>query len=212
MNDHGTHECRSETMADRPSRQIFTIGHSSQPLDAFIGLLQTQGIDVLADVRSQPYSRFAPQFNAAELKQALKLVNLDYVPMGESLGGRPRDPGCYDDEGHVLYRRVSESATFKQGIDRLLQGIEKYRVAIMCSEENPEGCHRRLLVARVLIDQGVAVLHLRADGRVEPETNLINDTLPGDQLGLFQDEEPRDAWRSIRSVLPGRPRKNSSES
>ena len=81
------------------------------------------------------------------------------------------------------------------------------------SEEDPAGCHRRLLIGRVLAAKGVQVLHIRADGSLQPEeefgtTDAPQD--PGGQLTLFPDVEVRE-WKSIRSVLRKEPPRTSSE-
>ncbi|MGH2544667.1 MAG: DUF488 family protein, partial [Ardenticatenaceae bacterium] len=136
-------------------RTIFTIGHSNHSLEAFVELLQRQGIEVLVDVRSQPYSRYASHFGSRSLKEVVAASGMRYVFLGNELGGRPGGAYFYDEEGYVLYGRVAASSLFLEGIARLEQGIESYRVAIMCSEEDPVGCHRHLLVGRVLRERGI---------------------------------------------------------
>ena len=73
--------------------------------------------------------------------------------MGDQLGGRPEADDCLDDQGHALYHRMAESPAFLAGIARLERGVREYRVAIMCSEEDPAVCHRYLLVTRVIRDR-----------------------------------------------------------
>jgi uncharacterized protein (DUF488 family) len=123
---------------------IWTIGHSNHELPAFLGLLTAAGIEVVADVRTQPYSRFRPHFNRPALQEALRSVGLRYVFLGELLGGRP----VPEDLG--------------PGLERLLAGAAKYRVAMMCSEEDPAKCHRGLAITPALEAGGVAVVHVRA--------------------------------------------------
>lgn len=195
------------TEAEAASPLICTIGHSNHPLAAFLGLLEAYGIEVIVDARSAPYSRYTPHFNKESLKASLAEQRIKYLFMGEELGGRPRDPECYDEQGHVLYGKVAASASFRRGIARVEKGVREYRVALLCAEENPAGCHRKLLVARVLARQGVAVRHIRGDGLWEPEEDPERSA---GQLALFGEEET-EGWRSIRSVSPGRPRPSSSE-
>jgi uncharacterized protein (DUF488 family) len=137
--------------------QVWTVGHSTHPVDEFIALLRHQRIDVLADVRSRPYSRHNPQFGREKLKGALAEAGLGYVYLGAELGGKPPTP-----------------ERFPGGLERLLTGAASYRVAIMCSEEDPVRCHRRLLITPALVEAGVEVLHLRGDGRVVPEADLAS--------------------------------------
>jgi uncharacterized protein (DUF488 family) len=138
----------------------------------------------------------APHFNLAELKQSLKLENIEYIPMGESLGGRPSQNDFYDSDGHVFYDKMAQTTEFQEGLVRLEEGISKYRVAIMCSEGSPLKCHRTLLIARVLQLKGLSVLNILPDGSVQEQEDLnalIN------QDSLFPDEEVR-SWRSAVSV------------
>ncbi|MDO8671596.1 MAG: DUF488 domain-containing protein, partial [Dehalococcoidia bacterium] len=69
---------------------------------------------------------------------------------------------------------LADSPAFLQGIERLIKGIRQYKVAIMCSEEDPKDCHRRLLICRVLKEKGIAITHIRGDGKVEQEDDLGN--------------------------------------
>jgi uncharacterized protein (DUF488 family) len=192
---------------------LFTVGHSNHALEHFLSLLERYRIEALADVRSSPFSRQFPQFNTNELKVILKSQEIAYVPMGEQLGGRPREERLYDAEGHANYRLMARTELFLGGLERLKRGIERYRVAIMCSEENPNECHRRLLVVRALCEQDPAyedeIVHIRRDGRLEPERELQN--LERTQMNWF--EEVSQLWRSpkpIRLVSPEKPHKTSS--
>jgi uncharacterized protein (DUF488 family) len=156
-------------------RRIFTIGHSNHALEIFLDLLRQHGVEVLVDVRSQPYSRYTPHFTATALKSAVLEAGLRYLYLGKELGGRP-DPdndAFYNPEGHVYYNRVAEWSCFQEGIERVLTGIARYRVALLCAEEDPIDCHRHLLIGWVLQDRhDVEVLHIRGDGSVQAEREL----------------------------------------
>ena len=192
---------------------IFTIGHSNHSLETFVDLLQQNGIEVLVDTRSQPYSKYASHFNKEALKLALPKVGIKYAFFGKELGGRPDGEAFYDEEGHVLYGNVAEAPFFLEGIERLEKGAAKYRVAIFCSEENPSVCHRRLLVTRVLQQRGDSVCHIRGDGRLQTEEELQAEDAArdGGQQSLFETEEVV-VWRSILSVLPKKQPLSSLES
>jgi uncharacterized protein (DUF488 family) len=152
---------------------VWTVGHSNHPVDRLIGLLRAARIEVLADVRSQPYSRHNPQFGRENLKTSLEQeAGLRYVFLGAELGGRPPEPEFRDGHGHVRYELVRASERFRGGLDRLLTGAASYRVALMCSEEDPVRCHRRRLITPALMQAGVEVRHLRGDGRVMAESEL----------------------------------------
>jgi uncharacterized protein (DUF488 family) len=159
---------------------IYTIGHSDHATEDLIALLASQGIDVLVDVRSQPYSRWVPQFNRESLEAALPGAGLRYVWQGDALGGRPRDPSLYDgDSARPDYARVRETADYQHGIDDLLALAGDSVVAIMCSEGDYRQCHRSLLITPSLVRHDVRVVHILPDGRaVEAEEEP-------EQLSLF---------------------------
>jgi uncharacterized protein (DUF488 family) len=182
--------------------RIYSIGHSNHPIEKFLRLLEQYRIEVLVDVRSVPASRFAPQFGHARLRSAVTEAGRDYVFLGKELGGRPDGAQYYDEDGHVLYGRRAEAPEFVAGIERLAALSAHHRVAMLCSEENPETCHRRLLVTRTLARHGIAVEHIRGDGRLQNDSELA--PMDGAQGGLFED--PGDAWRSKQPVKPGKPR------
>jgi uncharacterized protein (DUF488 family) len=193
------------------SPQIFSIGHSNQPVEDFLDLLRQHSIEVLVDIRSYPYSKFATQFDGPELKTAVTRGGLKYLYLGKQLGGRPADPDLYDEQGRVEYGRVAETPLFQEGIARLLKGIESYRVAFMCTEEDPTYCHRHLLVSRVLAERGVEVSHIRGDGQVQSEAALKSQPAEETaQLSLFPGEEYTE-WKSIRPVSPRKPPPSSSK-
>ncbi len=190
---------------------LYTIGHSNHDQEHFCALLQLHQIDVLADVRSQPYSRYTPQFNTEELKAALASCGIRYVFLGDQLGGRPRDPEHYDEQGHALYHRMARSEAFLRGIERLIGGMNKYRVAIMCSEEDPAVCHRFLLVSRVMADRGAEVQHIRGDGSLTSHEQIRAATGGQRPQSLLFPEMEDDSWRSLRSVSPKAAPPDSSE-
>ena len=192
---------------------IYTIGHSNHGLPEFLALLAEQRIEVLVDVRSRPYSTYTPHFAAQALQAAVAGAGYRYLFLGRELGGRPEGDEYYDDSGRVDYARVACSSLFRSGIERLHAGIARYRVALLCAEEDPTGCHRRRLVGRVLAEEGVAVQHIRGDTTVKTEAEIAAAEAPAaptNQLSLFGEMEQPVEWKSIRSVLPGGPRRTSS--
>jgi len=198
--------------ADQPST-VWTVGHSNHPLEVFLDLLVKHRIEVLVDVRSAPYSSYASQFNREALPEPLAGRSVKYLFMGDCLGGRAESDEFYDEEGYVRYDRLAERAEFQQGIGRLLDGLSRFRVALMCGEEDPTGCHRRLLIGRVLARHGVQVIHIRGDGHTQTEPELAAEEefrKTRGQLTLF-DLEGEQPWRSSRSVSPRRPPESSSE-
>ena len=100
---------------------VFTIGHSTHPVEYFVDLLRRHGVTALADVRSAPYSRFNPQFNREALEQALDANDIKYVFLGRELGARPADPVLYKD-GEVQYDRELLMDILKRGADVTVLG------------------------------------------------------------------------------------------
>jgi uncharacterized protein (DUF488 family) len=195
-------------MADR----ILTIGHSSHPVDVFLRLLRKYRVEAVVDTRSYPQSKFAPQYDSMALRTFLREDEIEYIFLGKELGGRPEGAQFYDADGRVFYSKVAESALFGRGLERLDIEMRKFRLALLCSEENPSICHRRLLVARVLSRRGIAIDHIRGDGSIQSEEELLiaesSSTAHEEQLPLFEHAKASE-WKSIPSVLP-RKRQNSS--
>jgi uncharacterized protein (DUF488 family) len=202
-------------MTDKPSEtppRVFTIGHSNHPIETLLELLREHQVEVVADVRSSPYSGYTPHFNKEAIERTLRERGIEYLFVGNMLGGRPPGEEFYDDDQHVLYDRLAESPGFKKGIETVLDAARSRRVALLCGEEDPVGCHRRLLVGRVLHAAGADIVHIRGDGRLQTEAHLAADEefrRTKGQLTLFEPEET-DAWRSTRSASRKGPQPSSS--
>ena len=154
-------------------------------------LLRQHDVTAVADVRSAPYSRFSPQFNREALARALDAEGIHYVYLGNELGGRSGDPRCYED-GRIRYERVRKTKSFSRGLDRVIHGTARHRVALMCVEKEPLDCHRTLLVSLALDGKGVKVAHVHADGRAEPHDRAMDRLLELRGLSgkdLFRDRE-----------------------
>jgi uncharacterized protein (DUF488 family) len=162
---------------------IYSIGHSRHPAESFAALLREQGVALLADVRSQPASKWAPHFAKAALEQQLRAQGIGYEFLGRELGGRPQGAQYYGPDGALDYARRAEAADFQAGLLRLLALAQARRTVMLCAEEDPTHCHRRRLITPALSRAGVSVVHIRGDGRLEPEGT---SGLASPQLGLFR--------------------------
>ncbi len=171
---------------DGDAGAILTIGHSNHALGVFLDLLTGNGVTAVADVRSAPFSRFHPHFNRERLAEALRTSGIEYVHLGRELGGRPDDRSCYE-RGRVRYDRVARTAEFRGGLQRVVGGAEKHRIALMCAEREPLHCHRTLLVGHELDKRGVEVAHVLSDGRIEPHASAMTRLLA--ELGLEAGED-----------------------
>jgi uncharacterized protein (DUF488 family) len=153
-------------------RSILTIGHSTQTREAFLGLLRKHEVTAIADVRSVPFSRAIPLYNRNTVRDWLKEAGVAYVFLGRELGARPKDPACYVD-GRVDYRRLAGTDAFRTGIRRIVDGMQRHVIAIMCAEREPTRCHRGILIARELEHIGPPVSHILGEGALESHAEMM---------------------------------------
>jgi uncharacterized protein (DUF488 family) len=158
------------------SLRVWTIGHSAHSSEQFMMLLRSAGITAIADVRTSPYSRFSPHFNRDELRDELRLHGISYVFLGKELGGRPANQRFYC-EGVADYEKMAHTEDFKKGLERVIEGARKYKIAVMCSEQDPMDCHRCLLVGRALAERGVRVGHIQGNGAIAAQEQIENRLL-----------------------------------
>ncbi|HEV2946074.1 MAG TPA: DUF488 domain-containing protein [Gemmataceae bacterium] len=189
--DHDSREAPQISKSGLIGNQLLSVGHSNLEIARFVQLLQASRVTAIADVRSQPFSKWLPWTNRPNLEQALAEHEIHYHFLGDLLGGRPQSTEVYDLEGRVDYERVKITAAFQRGLDRMAQVLENSRLAMLCSEEDPIDCHRGLLIAPAMKERGFAAMHIRGDGSLESqadfEARLIDATGVGSGLldGLF---------------------------
>jgi len=146
-----------------PDGAIFTLGHSTMPIERFIALLKIYGIERLADIRTVPASRHNPQFQGGALAASLTAEQIEYIHMA-ALGGlrHPRKDSVnsgWRNKGFRGYADYMQTAAFQEGLEALIQMSRQQRVAIMCAEAVPWRCHRSL-VADALEVRGVPVVEI----------------------------------------------------
>ncbi len=149
---------------------LYTVGHSNTEIGAFLDLLRRHAIELLVDTRSQPYSRYSPQFNREALKQALAEAAIAYAYLGAQLGGRPADSIYYFANGKVNYDALAQAPFYLAGIEQLLALAAECRVAFLCSEADYKHCHRYWLITRTLVARGIAVEHILPTGETAAST------------------------------------------
>jgi len=165
-----------------------------------MALLAEHKITALCDVRSKPWSRYNPQFNRETLEQNLRQAGIGYIFLGDELGARSDDSSCYEN-GKVQYDRIARTALFRQGLERIRDGVGKgFRLVLMCAEAEPLDCHRTILVARHVVALSIPVQHIHADGRLEGHGQAIDrlaDSLHLPERDLFRTREDvlEDAYR-----------------
>jgi uncharacterized protein (DUF488 family) len=192
-------------MTQSAACDLLTIGHSNLAADRFMALLASAGVTAVADVRSVPFSRWCPWFSGKALAQRLAGEDIAYLALGDSLGGRPRDPKLYRN-GVADYEAMAARPEFVAGVKRVVDEIARHRVCLLCAEREPLDCHRCLLVGRALAERGLTLGHVRADGTIEPHAATENRllTLAGDDLFRDRAERLAHAYRRRAQAVAAR--------
>ncbi|WNM59165.1 DUF488 domain-containing protein [Candidatus Nitrospira allomarina] len=142
---------------------LWTIGHSTRPIEELVGLLQSHGIQLLVDVRTIPFSRRNPQFHQKTLAQSLREAGLQYRHMPE-LGGRRKTRQDsvnvgWRNAGFRGYADYMQTQKFWGGLEELVNIGQQSPSAVMCAEAVPWRCHRTL-IADALVIRGWTVHHI----------------------------------------------------
>jgi uncharacterized protein (DUF488 family) len=150
---------------------IFTIGHSTRPIEEFVRLLKAHAVQRVVDVRAIPRSRHNPQFNRDRLSPALHRARIRYRHM-PGLGGRRRPRpdsanGGWRNAGFRGYADYMESPAFEESLERCVALAKLEQVVLMCAEAVPWRCHRSL-IADALVVRGVEAREIRSAVRTEP--------------------------------------------
>ena len=135
-----------------PTKRVYTLGHSNRSLQEFLEIIKEYKIRRLVDVRRFPKSSKYPYFNRENLARTLRSIGVDYIWLGDLLGG-------FRSGGYEEYMKTRE---YLEGIRRLIEIIEETRdgfIAIMCSERLWFKCHRRF-IADTLTEMGYNVVHI----------------------------------------------------
>ena len=152
---------------------IYTIGHSTHPLDYFLTLLEEYAVNCLIDVRSVAASAYNPQYNKEPFSNYLKTNNITYLHFVEEFGARQADPDVLDENGKVDFEKVWRSRSFNNGVARLRSGIDKgYTMALMCAESDPLDCHRFYMITVALQRDGFEVRHIMKDKTLKSTLDL----------------------------------------
>ena len=190
MSDHS-----SPQSARWPEGAIFTVGHSTLPIERFVALLHAYRIESLGDIRTVPRSRHNPQFNQDTLAGALKEDKIDYVPL-PALGGlrQPLKDSLntgWRNESFRGYTDYMQTEAFQNGLDILIRMSRQTRMAIMCAEAVPWRCHRSL-VADALSIRDVPVIEILSESsyrthKLTPFARVQGTeiTYPPDQTSLL---------------------------
>ena len=167
---------------------VFTIGHSSRPLDEFLGLLSESAIECVVDVRRLPGSRSFPHYNADALARTLETHGIAYWPLPALCGRRSEQEldGAAPEEfwtnaSFARYAAYARGGAFAQGLQQLIDRAVIQRCALMCSEAVWWRCHRRI-IADHLLAHGVNVRHILGFGQVKPASLTPGACLRGAEV------------------------------
>ncbi len=150
---------------------IYTIGHSTHSWEKFVAMLKSFEIELLADIRSYPGSRYMPHFNRETMVKTIPESGMEYIHM-PGLGGRRRNLPEIDEsltEGwkHIAFRNYSAytlTEDYSKGLEELMEIAKQKTTCIMCAESVPWRCHR-LLVSNSLSFKGFCVRHIMDEGK-----------------------------------------------
>lgn len=164
---------RGKTEAIKTGPRLLTIGHSTHAIAAFLSILQSHEVTLIADVRAYPRSRYNPQFNEDALPCSLATIGIAYRHYPK-LGGHRR---LRADSVNTAWREPAfrgfadhmATAAFVTGLADLMVQATNYRAAVMCAESDPRNCHR-WLIADALTAQGVDVAHIAGLGKLRPHS------------------------------------------
>ncbi|MGI9647635.1 MAG: DUF488 domain-containing protein [Acidimicrobiia bacterium] len=135
---------------------LFTVGHGATPFYDLLRRLQSHGVRMVLDVRSQPYSSRAPHYNKSELEAELIAAGISYRWLGDRLGGKPLQPG-----GQVP---IEDEARLAAGVTDAAGLARGATSALLCAELDPSHCHRTTPLATAFEDEGFTVVHILEDG------------------------------------------------
>lgn len=153
--------------------ELFTVGHSQHSPEYFVALLKKQNVNYVLDVRSTPYSKYAEQYNRENACNLLQRDKITYSFMGSYFGARPDDRELYNGEGYLDFEKVAQSEKFNLGVQSVLLGLDRgNNIALMCTEKDPQDCHRAIMVARAFDLKGIKVNHILPNGDIQTQSEL----------------------------------------
>lgn len=174
-------------------KKIYTIGYSSFDIDEFTSVLKKNNISCLIDVRSNPSSKYFPDFSKNNLENILISSGILYRHYKNEFGARQKNQRYYT-SGYLDFSKFVQSDKFLEGVKKIELGIERnYTFVLMCAEKDPSMCHRNIMIAREFYKKGYQVNNILADGTIETqddiEKKLVKSYFPHrNQLSFFDIE------------------------
>lgn len=164
---------------------VFTIGHSTHPIEEFIDILKAHGVQRLVDIRTVPKSRRNPQFHTDALADSLSKAGIHYTHM-PGLGGlrkplKDSPNGAWRNDSFRGYADYMQTAAFQTALGQLIELAEGEQVAIMCAEAVPWRCHRSL-VGDALLARGIVVEDIMSKTSRKPHSLTSFAVLNGENV------------------------------
>jgi uncharacterized protein (DUF488 family) len=167
--------------------RVYTVGHSTHPLDEFVGMLKANGVERLIDVRTVPGSRHNPQFGERELGTRLPVAGIEYQRL-PALGGLRHSVspdatinGAWRNRSFRSYADYMQTPAFAAGITELIELAKEQTVAIMCAEAVPWRCHRSL-IGDALLARGLLVDDIMSQTSTKPHALTRFAKVDGDRV------------------------------
>jgi uncharacterized protein (DUF488 family) len=194
-------------------QKLFTIGHSTHAIEFFLNLLRSHDVNCVIDVRSIAASRFNPQYNKKALQHSLMENNILYMHFEKEFGARQTNAAVVNDDGQVDFEKVRQSSEFRNGINRLKDGIQKgYTIALMCAEAEPLDCHRFAMITPALKESGFEVKHILKDNSLTSTEDLETQLLQKFKkkisvIDMYADtrEQLRTAYKLLNATMGYKP-------
>lgn len=175
-------------------KTLWSIGHSQHNMEFFLNLLCSHSINYVLDVRSNPYSQYATEYNRENIRTILKKEGINYSFMGEYFGARQTDLTLYSSKGYLDFEKVIKCEKFTKAFNNVVKGVEQgNRIAFMCMEKDPIDCHRAILVTNAFYKAGFLIQHIMPDNSIQTQekinARLLELYYPNrNQLSIFQTE------------------------
>jgi uncharacterized protein (DUF488 family) len=141
---------------------IYTVGHSSLSFMEFLTLIQANNITHIVDIRSIPYSKYAPWSDKSRLSELLRPFKIKYTYFGHKLGGKKGSKGA-----DAQLESLTPLDVYHDAIQMLMQLSMRGNLTLLCAESDPAKCHRQHIIAQTLLESGNRVLHILKDGTIQ---------------------------------------------
>lgn len=146
---------------------FYSIGYGNRQFADFMSLLFQYNIHTVVDIRSSPFSRFQPHYNRTSLENELPRHGIQYLYQGEHLGGKPKAEMFYHRSGALNHDLISITKAYQNAIDDVLHlATGNSNISFLCSELNPNSCHRKTLVGETFFKRGIVVNHINEKGGI----------------------------------------------